>query len=146
MENTLGIIGTIIGALGFALAMFVAIIQVKEQKRNAQERAEEKERHAQERAEEKERHAQERAEEKERHAQERAEEKEMHAQELEMQKQEKARSDRLMFLADRIFDSSIPRELRQPFYEEYISMKGNGTAVRFWLLESEREKKAQQSA
>jgi len=76
-----------------------------------------------------------------RHAQERAEEKEMHAQELEMQKQEKARSDRLMFLADRIFDSSIPRELRQPFYEEYISMKGNGTAVRFWLLEGEQGKK-----
>jgi len=82
----------------------------------------------------------------ERNAQERAEEKELHAQELEMQKQEKTRSDRLMFLADRIFDSSIPRELRQPFYEEYISMKGNGTAVRFWLLEGEREKKAQQSA
>jgi len=60
-----------------------------------------------------------------------------------MQKQEKARNDRLMFLADRIFDSSIPRELRQPFYEEYISMKGNGTAVRFWQLEGEREKKAQ---
>jgi len=52
-----------------------------------------------------------------------------------------ARNNRLMFLADRIFDSSIPRELRQPFYEEYISMKGNGTAVRFWLLEAEREKK-----
>ena len=79
-------------------------------------------------------------------AKERAEEKELHAKELEIQKQEKARSDRLMFLADRIFDSSIPRELRQPFYEEYISMKGNGTAVRFWLLEGEREKKAQQPA
>ena len=75
------------------------------------------------------------------YAKEQAEEKEMHAKELEIQKQEKARSDRLMFLADRIFDSSIPRELRQPFYEEYISMKGNGTAVRFWLLEAEREKK-----
>ena len=68
---------------------------------------------------------------------------ERNAKELEIQKQEKARSDRLMFLADRIFDSSIPRELRQPFYEEYISMKGNGTAVRFWLLEGEREKKTQ---
>jgi len=56
------------------------------------------------------------------------------------------RNERLMFLADRIFDSSIPRELRQPFYEEYISMKGNGTAVRFWLLEGEREKKTQQPA
>jgi len=77
-------------------------------------------------------------------AKERAEEKELHAKELEIQKQEKARSDRLMFLADRIFDSSIPRELRQPFYEEYISMKGNGTAVRFWQLEAEREKKIQQ--
>jgi hypothetical protein len=49
-----------------------------------------------------------------------------------------------MFLADRIFDSSNPRELRQPFYEEYISMKDNGTAVRFWQLEAEREKKLQQ--
>jgi hypothetical protein len=56
------------------------------------------------------------------------------------------RNDRLMFLADRIFDSSIPRELRQPFYEEYISMKGNGTAVRFWLLEGERDKKTQHPA
>jgi len=68
-----------------------------------------------------------------------------HAQEMEMQKQELARNNRLMFLADRIFDSSIPRELRQPFYEEYISMKGNGTAVRFWQLEAEREKKFQHS-
>jgi len=102
MENILGVIGTIIGALGFALAVFVAIMQAKEQKR--------------------------------------------HAKEHEIQAQEKARSDRLTFLADRIFDSSIPRELRKPFYEEYISMKGNGTAVKFWLLEGEREKKAQQSA
>ena len=126
MESTLGLIGTIIGALGFVLAIFVAVMQVKEQKRNAQERAEEKELHAQERAEEKELHAQER---------------ELHAQEREMQKKEQARTNRLTFLADRIFDSSIPRELRQPFYEEYISMKGNGIAVKFWQLEGEREKK-----
>jgi hypothetical protein len=46
-----------------------------------------------------------------------------------------ARSDRMAFLADRIFDVSIPRNLRQPFYEEYISMKVNGTAVKFWLME-----------
>ena len=51
-----------------------------------------------------------------------------------------ARSDRLTFLADRIFDTTIPRDLRLPFYEEYISMKGNGTAVRFWLLEGQKEK------
>jgi len=56
-----------------------------------------------------------------------------------------ARSDRMAFLADRIFDISIPRDLRLPFYEEYISMKGNGTAIRFWLLEGEREKKAHQN-
>jgi len=91
MESTLGIIGTIIGVLGFFLAVFIAIRQVQAEERQK-------------------------------------------------------RNDRLMFLADRIFDSSIPRELRQPFYEEYISMKGNGTAVRFWLLEGEREKKMQQSA
>ena len=56
------------------------------------------------------------------------------------------RNDRLTFLADRIFDSSIPRELRLPFYEEYLSMGGNGTAVKFWLIEGEREKKAIQSS
>jgi len=104
MENILGLIGTIIGALGFALAVFIAVMQVQAEKRHAKEL-------------------------------------EWQKQEMEMQKQEMAKTNRLMFLADRIFDSSIPRELRQPFYEEYISMKGNGTAVRFWLLEGEREKK-----
>jgi hypothetical protein len=54
-----------------------------------------------------------------------------------------ARSDRMAFLSDRIFDVSIPRNLRQPFYEEYISMKGNGTAVKLWLMEGEMEKKKQ---
>ncbi|MDR0289578.1 MAG: hypothetical protein LBI06_01425 [Treponema sp.] len=51
------------------------------------------------------------------------------------------RTERLIFLSDRIFDVSIPRNLRLPFYEEYISMKGNGTAVKFWLMEGEMEKK-----
>ncbi|WP_461248070.1 hypothetical protein [Treponema sp. R6D11] len=51
-----------------------------------------------------------------------------------------AKSDRMAFLSDRIFDISIPRNLRQPFYEEYISMKGNGTAVKFWLMEGEMKK------
>ena len=97
MENILGVIGTITGVLGLALAVFATIRQAKVEA--------------------------------------------MHAKELEVQTKEKARSDRLMFLADRIFDSSIPRDLRQPFYEEYISMKGNGTAVRFWLLEGEKGKK-----
>ena len=128
-----GIIGTITGVLGLALAVIATNRQAQEQERNAKEHAEEQERNAREKAEEKERHAKE----LEMHAQELERQK----QELEIQKQEKARNDRLMFLADRIFDSSIPRELRQPFYEEYISMKGNGTAVRFWLLEGEREKK-----
>ena len=50
-----------------------------------------------------------------------------------------AKSDRMTFLADRIFDTTIPRELRLPFYEEYISKKGNGTAVKFWLLEGQKE-------
>jgi len=83
MENT---IGTIIGVLGFALAVFIAVRQVQTEKRQK-------------------------------------------------------RSDRLMFLADRIFDPTIPRELRLPFYEEYLSMGGNGTAVKFWLIEGEKEKK-----
>jgi hypothetical protein len=55
------------------------------------------------------------------------------------------RNDRLTFLTDRIFDTSIPRELRLPFYEEYISRKGNGTAVKFWLLETSKELTAGQT-
>jgi len=116
MEST---IGTIIGVLGFALAVFIAFRQVQAEKRNAQERTEEKELHAKELA----------------------EERELHAKELEMQKKETERTNRLIFLADRIFDPTIPRELRLPFYEEYLSMGGNGTAVKFWLIEGEREKK-----
>jgi len=116
MEST---IGTIIGVLGFALAVFIAVRQVQAEKRNAQERAEEKEMHAKQ--------------------------LEMQKQEMEIQKQELARNNRLIFLADRIFDPTIPRELRLPFYEEYLSMGGNGTAVKFWLIEGEREKKATHS-
>ncbi|MDR0456422.1 MAG: hypothetical protein LBH20_07045 [Treponema sp.] len=64
----------------------------------------------------------------------------LHTQEMAEERAERERLNRLAFLADRIFDLSIPRELRLPFYEEYISMKGNGTAVRFWLTEESREK------
>jgi len=67
------------------------------------------------------------------------------AKELEIQKKETERTNRLIFLSDRIFDPTIPRELRLPFYEEYLSMGGNGTAVKYWLIEGEREKKAQQA-
>ena len=119
MEST---IGTIIGALGFALAVFIAVRQVQAEKRNAQERAEEKEMHAKQLEMQK-------------------QELEWQRQEMERQKKETERTNRLMFLADRIFDPTIPRELRLPFYEEYLSMGGNGTAVKFWLIEGEREKK-----
>ena len=155
MENILVIVSIIVGMCGiagFVLSIINAAMHTKElaeeRELHAKELAEERELHAKELAEERELHAKERAEEKELHAQELAEERELHAQEREMyaqereiQKQELARNNRLTFLADRIFDSTIPRELRLPFYEEYISMKGNGTAVRFWLLEGEREKK-----
>jgi hypothetical protein len=60
------------------------------------------------------------------------------SKELEIERARTERAERLAFLADRIFDLLIPRELRVPFYEEYISMKGNGTAVRFWLAEETR--------
>ena len=60
--------------------------------------------------------------------------------EMAEERAETARLNRLAFLSDRIFDISIPRELRLPFYEEYISMKGNGTAVKFWLMEESKQK------
>jgi hypothetical protein len=59
------------------------------------------------------------------------------AKKLAIERTRNDRSERLAFLSDRIFDISIPRNLRQPFYEEYISKKGNGTAVKFWLMEGE---------
>jgi hypothetical protein len=58
------------------------------------------------------------------------------AKEMAIERARNDRSERLAFLSDRIFDISIPRDLRQPFYEEYISMKGNGTAVKFWLIDN----------
>jgi len=118
MESTLiivSIIAGITGAITGVLGLFLAVISTK-------------------------RHAQELAEEKEMHAKE----LETQKQEMERQKKETERTNRLMFLADRIFDPTIPRELRLPFYEEYLSMGGNGTAVKFWLIEGEREKKTQQ--
>jgi len=51
-----------------------------------------------------------------------------------------AEKDRLAFLSNVIFDTTIPRESRQPFYDEYIAKRGNGTVVKFWLLEGQRDK------
>jgi len=51
-----------------------------------------------------------------------------------------AEKDRLAFLSNVIFDTSIPRESRQPFYDEYIAKRGYGTVVKFWLLEGQRDK------
>jgi hypothetical protein len=39
--------------------------------------------------------------------------------------------DRLAFLSNVIFDTAIPRESRQPFYDEYIAKGGNGTVLNF---------------
>jgi hypothetical protein len=75
------------------------------------------------------------------HARELAEEQARNARELAAEQARNDRAERLAFLSDRIFDISIPRNLRQPFYEEYISMKGNGTAVKFWHMEGEMDKK-----
>ena len=50
------------------------------------------------------------------------------------------KNDRLAFLSNVIFDTTIPRESRQPFYDEYIAKRGNGTVVKFWLLEGQRDK------
>ncbi|MHC6203959.1 hypothetical protein ACYULU_12290 [Breznakiellaceae bacterium SP9] len=41
--------------------------------------------------------------------------------------------DRLAFLMQVIIDKDIPRESRQPFYDEYIAKGGNGTVIKFWL-------------
>ena len=41
--------------------------------------------------------------------------------------------DRLTFLTQVIIDKDIPRESRQPFYDEYIKKGGNGTVIKFWL-------------
>jgi hypothetical protein len=53
-----------------------------------------------------------------------------------------AQSDRLAFLSNVIFDTTIDRASRQPFYDEYIAKKGNGTVVKFWLIEGKKEQTA----
>jgi len=57
-----------------------------------------------------------------------------------IQARKQEQKDRLAFLSSVIFDTTIPRESRQPFYDEYITKHGNGPVVRFWLLEGEKEK------
>jgi hypothetical protein len=42
------------------------------------------------------------------------------------------REGRKAFLAGVIMDTSIPRENRIPFYEEYISLGGNGPVLKLW--------------
>jgi hypothetical protein len=112
MENILGLIGTITGVAG----LLVAVLLVRWQEKV---------------------HTRELAAEREERARELAE----RARELAAEQARNERTERLIFLADRIFDISIPRNLRRPFYEEYISMKGNGTAVKFWLMEDEMKNK-----
>ncbi|GHV88716.1 hypothetical protein AGMMS50267_10760 [Spirochaetia bacterium] len=41
--------------------------------------------------------------------------------------------DRLTLLMQVIIDKDIPRESRQPFFDEYIAKGGNGTVLKFWL-------------
>ena len=53
-----------------------------------------------------------------------------------------AKSDRMAFLSNVIFNSTIDRASRQPFYDEYIAKKGNGTVVKFWLVEGRKEQLA----
>jgi hypothetical protein len=53
-----------------------------------------------------------------------------------------SRNDRLAFLSNVIFDTTIDRVSRQPFYDEYIAKKGNGTVVKFWLIEGRKEQAA----
>jgi uncharacterized sporulation protein YeaH/YhbH (DUF444 family) len=123
MDNILGLIGTITGVAG----LLVAVLIVRRQEIvHARELAEERAERAREQAE---------------RARELAEERAERARELAEERARNERTERLIFLADRIFDISIPRDLRLPFYEEYISMKGNGTAVKFWLMEGEMGKK-----
>ncbi|MDR0474719.1 MAG: hypothetical protein LBH43_13735 [Treponema sp.] len=124
MENILGTIGAITGVLGLLVSVLLVRWQAKMHAKEIEmERAErEKERALLEAEKEKERA--------------------FFEERLKMEQARNERSERLAFLADRILDISIPRDLRLPFYEEYISMKGNGTAVRFWLAEEIREKAA----
>jgi hypothetical protein len=53
-----------------------------------------------------------------------------------------AKSDRMAFLSNVIFNSTIDRASRQPFYDEYIAKNGNGPVVEFWLREGQKEQAA----
>jgi hypothetical protein len=49
------------------------------------------------------------------------------------------KQSRLDFLIKRIIDEDIPRDSRKIFYEEYVSLGGNGSVNKFWLR-GEKEK------
>ena len=111
MELILGLIGTITGVFALITSIVTTLILYYKQKR---EKEELERRHEREK-----------------------EELERRQAELERKQDEK---DRLAFLSNVIFDTTIPRESRQAFYDEYISKQGNGPVVRFWLLEGAKEK------
>jgi hypothetical protein len=49
------------------------------------------------------------------------------------------KQSRLGFLVNKVIDEDIPRESRKIFYEEYVSLGGNGSINKFWLR-GEQEK------
>jgi hypothetical protein len=51
----------------------------------------------------------------------------------EKREKEQKRQARLDFLVNVLIDEDIPRESRKIFYEEYVTLGGNGTINKFWL-------------
>jgi flagellar biosynthesis component FlhA len=107
MENAGVIVGIAAGAAGLITGVFGAVFSVCQyfyQKRKDKEQAERE-----------------------------AERDKAQAEREAQRDKEQDFKDRLTFLTQVIIDKDIPRESRQPFFDEYIAKGGNGTVVKFWL-------------
>jgi regulator of protease activity HflC (stomatin/prohibitin superfamily) len=122
MENIGIICGITLGLFGSVFSVIQFFYQRQQTAKDREQAARDREQDREQAAKDREHDREQAAKEREQAAKEAA--KEVARQEL---------RDRLTFLTQVIIDKDIPRESRQPFYDEYIAKGGNGTVIKFWL-------------
>ncbi|MHC6204482.1 hypothetical protein ACYULU_14985 [Breznakiellaceae bacterium SP9] len=132
----LGLFGSVFSVVQFFYQRRQTIIDREQAAREREQAAKEAAREKEQAARDKEQAAREAAREREQAARDKEQAAKEAARDREQAAKEAARQelrDRLTLLMQVIIDKDIPRESRQPFYDEYIAKGGNGTVIKFWL-------------
>jgi F0F1-type ATP synthase membrane subunit b/b' len=137
MENFGIICGVTLGLFGSVFSVIQFFYQrqqaAKDREQAARDREQDREQTARDREQDREQAAKDREHDREQAARDREQDREQAAKEAAKEAARQELRDRLTFLTQVIIDKDIPRESRQPFYDEYIAKGGNGTVIKFWL-------------